>query len=560
MSTKANYFSLDSSEGFSVKNCLWVTGLYWLTAEVSIYLSFQNVNTAIVWPSAGVSFVAWFLYKKYIGPSIFIGSMAANFHFLSAYSLSLGDIILADFTISVGNVLAPWIGVTLWQKYRENSFLFGDHKEVLRFVFYGALPAAALASLSGSASIWFFASPKSKFLVDWFAWGISDLLGILLVAPLLFLILYSYLAIPRKSKPVEALIITICILYLGYYVFGPDIIEIKALTQPFLFIVPLLWGAVRFSMLSAQLWSTLAFVIVWISSSLKMGHFQLEGLSQPITTAQIFVILISMSTLLLSATIRQLRRLQFDLKESNEELEAKVLKRTQELSLSNQAKDQFISVISHDLRGPVGSLKMIFKDLWRSPQDVDGEVFHAVKETVKSTSDLLDNLLNWAKMQQGGVLIEPLYFDLKQVVETCFAVCRSQAEHKKILLENKSSKDIRAFADQSMITSVLTNLINNAIKFTREGGTIVVTLLEEEDFTIVKIKDNGVGMTERDRGQAFLPIEKRGPTFGTHGEVGSGLGLVICKEFVKQNGGKISVVSALGLGTEFTFSLPRGKA
>ena len=551
--------SLKASDGFNLKNTLMVTALYWFTAEVSIFLSFQNINTAIVWPSAGVSFVAWFLYKKHIGPAIFVGSMAANYHFLTSYSESLSNLFLADVTISIGNVLAPWVGISLWQKYRENTFLFGDHREVLRFGFLGALPAAAIASFFGAIAIYFFAPSSSHFLKDWFAWGISDFVGILLVAPILLLVFYSSLSLPRRAKPVEASVVTLVILYLGYFIFGPTNTAIGPLTQPFLFIFPLMWGTVRFSMVASQLWSSLAFVIVWVSSSLNLGHFQLEGVAQSITTAQIFIISIGMSTLLLSATFRQLKRLRMDLTASNLELEAKVMHRTKELSLSNQAKDQFINVLSHDLRGPIGSLKMIFKDLWNSPEKVNEDVFFAVKETVNSTSDLLDNLLNWAKMQQGGLFIEPTNLVLNDTVNTCFAVCRSQAEYKKITLENRSFAKVTAFADQSMITSVMTNLINNAIKFTKEGGKISVSLLQDKTQVTVKVKDNGSGMKEEEVAGLFLPAEKKDSTLGTHGEIGTGVGLVICKEFVTQNGGEISVASTKGQGTEFTFTLLKGR-
>lgn len=228
----------------------------------------------------------------------------------------------------------------------------------------------------------------------------------------------------------------------------------------------------------------------------------------------------------------------------------------------NATKDKFFSIISHDLKNPFASVMSISELLHTQFDDTEtDELKYGVRkihETNQHIYTLLENLLTWSKSQRGKLTIEASKFNLSKVIETNLNLVKLLAEKKNITLISEIEEEICAFADREMISTVIRNLLTNAIKFTGSGKSVRIEVEEDGTENRVSIIDEGVGIAAADLDRLFR-IEDKIKTDGTAGEKGTGLGLIICKEFVEINGGGIEVSSDPGSGSTFTFTLSRSE-
>jgi two-component system CheB/CheR fusion protein len=228
---------------------------------------------------------------------------------------------------------------------------------------------------------------------------------------------------------------------------------------------------------------------------------------------------------------------------------------TLKLEELNRAKTQFFSLIAHDLRGPVGAIEGLSEILDESCSDFDmGEqktMLHQLAEASSRTSRLLNDLLTWTKSQLGGTRCEPKVLPLLALVERAVEPLQETFDRKGLTLVTAVPGDMTVFADLPMCQTVVRNLLSNAAKFSRQGGAIVVTATTIDGHTRMTVRDSGVGMTD-DQVQELFRVGVKTSRPGTSGEPGSGLGLVICREFVEKNGGKIWAESQPERGTSVT--------
>jgi len=242
--------------------------------------------------------------------------------------------------------------------------------------------------------------------------------------------------------------------------------------------------------------------------------------------------------------------------ENKEELTRKVAERTFELREANNTKDKFFSIIAHDLRGPVGSLAVLFNEILHKGTDLEDDLFEHVKVSTTRTHQLLEDLLTWAKSQQGTLEFHPSPFRISQSLEDIVGLLQTSANQKEIQITLDCPDDLSVWGDRSMISTVVRNLINNAIKFTPEQGLVEVTATQTDETVKVSVTDNGVGLQEDIKHRLFRLDEKVPSALGTKKEKGTGLGLILCREFVERHNGEIGVTSVLGEGSTFWFSLP----
>ena len=239
-------------------------------------------------------------------------------------------------------------------------------------------------------------------------------------------------------------------------------------------------------------------------------------------------------------------------------LEEKVAQRTSELQSVISVKDKFFSIISHDLRGPLGSLSIIFNDVIESHKNIDEEMFEATKKSTKNLYNMLNELLDWSRSQSGHLQAKPTHFNFRDLVTGESELVKQQASFKKIELNLELSQSLFAFADETMIKTVVRNLLSNAIKFTASGGKITMGTAQVDREARFFIQDNGKGIPTDLLSKLFKIEESVGSSLGTASETGSGLGLILCQEFIDKNQGKINVESQVGKGSRFWFSLPWG--
>ena len=230
-----------------------------------------------------------------------------------------------------------------------------------------------------------------------------------------------------------------------------------------------------------------------------------------------------------------------------------------QLEKANITKDKFFSIIAHDLKNPFHSI-MGFTDLliknYNDFEDTKKKEFLGlINESSQYANNLLDNLLYWSRTQTDSIKYSPIKFDLHSLVNEIQHMLHGNAEKKQLAVLNLVPEASYVYADKNMIHTVLRNLVSNSIKFTPAEGTISVEAVPEEDFIHVNVKDNGVGIPLDKHGKLFS-FEEFHSTSGTAGEPGTGLGLIICFEFVKKHGRELSFSSESGKGTTFTFILP----
>ncbi|MCF6334050.1 MAG: hybrid sensor histidine kinase/response regulator [Draconibacterium sp.] len=244
----------------------------------------------------------------------------------------------------------------------------------------------------------------------------------------------------------------------------------------------------------------------------------------------------------------------------NASLEEKVKQRTKALSLADASKNMFFSIIAHDLKSPFNALlglSEIMIENWEVMSNEDKiEFVKDIHSTSKNTFNLLQNLLEWSRSQTGKIQIEASNFSPYLVIQDNISVLLQHADNKNITVKNSVPENINCFADKNMISTVFRNLISNSLKFTSDGGNIEISATPIDNFFQFCISDNGTGMDKNTISKLFSITEKVQKA-GTANELGTGLGLILCKEFIEKNNGKIFVESELNVGSKFFFTIPK---
>jgi len=226
----------------------------------------------------------------------------------------------------------------------------------------------------------------------------------------------------------------------------------------------------------------------------------------------------------------------------------------------NATKDKFFSIIAHDLRSPFNSI-MGFSGLLSEmvrEKNYEGldEFALIIKNASEQAMDLLSNLLEWSQSQSGRIEFKPQNFELVDLINEVIVLLSATSQQKSITIRKETAENSPVFADKAMISAVLRNLISNAIKFTQPGGTITISTRQDGNEWLVAISDNGVGMNKDVMNKLFR-IEASYSTEGTQQEKGTGLGLILCKDFIIRHGGEIWAESELGQGSKFYFTIPK---
>ena len=237
-----------------------------------------------------------------------------------------------------------------------------------------------------------------------------------------------------------------------------------------------------------------------------------------------------------------------------------ILSKTEELQRTIAGRDKLYSVIAHDLRSPMGSIKMVLNMLILNlPSEKIGaemyELLTMANQTTEDVFSLLDNLLKWTKSQIGKLNVVYQDVDLVEVSDGVIEIFSMVASLKKIRIHEMKPEKMMVNADIDMLKTVVRNLLSNAIKFSKENSEVLVKMEEVDGMAVVSVQDYGCGISEEGQ-KKLLHTDTHFSTFGTNNEEGSGLGLLLCKDFVVKNGGKLWFTSKEGEGSIFSFSIP----
>ncbi len=236
-----------------------------------------------------------------------------------------------------------------------------------------------------------------------------------------------------------------------------------------------------------------------------------------------------------------------------------IKRQREELDRLNATKDRLFSVIGHDLRGPFMGLLGALELLRDASDDMDAQTKHELitnlYESAERTYRLLENLLEWSRSQQRAIELHRRPIDLRELVVETIQLFQAAAGQKEVSVTTDVPDGLAVFADRDMIGTVMRNLVNNAVKFTKPGGSVTISARERASVVEIDVHDTGIGIDEEAR-DALFDLSRAVTRTGTGGERGSGLGLLLAHDYVIRNGGTISVESAPGEGTCFRLALP----
>ncbi|NVO09778.1 MAG: PAS domain-containing sensor histidine kinase [Bacteroidales bacterium] len=230
-----------------------------------------------------------------------------------------------------------------------------------------------------------------------------------------------------------------------------------------------------------------------------------------------------------------------------------------ELEKLNADKDLFMSILAHDLKGPfnsiLGYLGLLNENIHLYDiNDIEKQI-NIINNSAQSAYNLLDGILMWVNSESGKLPFEPQILNIKTICSNTLETLRSLANSKTIAIDYFGEENLTVFADPNMLKTILRNLISNAIKFTNKGGQITINAQKVELDITISVSDNGIGISPETQNNLFK-ISQTHTSKGTANEIGTGLGLLLCQDFVTKNGGKIWVESELGKGSTFKFTVP----
>jgi two-component system, sensor histidine kinase and response regulator len=269
----------------------------------------------------------------------------------------------------------------------------------------------------------------------------------------------------------------------------------------------------------------------------------------------LFVSILSLYYWRIFSVVRQKAKLESLVQQRTTELREKNL----QLDDMNKMNERIFSIIAHDLRSPFNSImgftELIARGVHKQDEKFQTRYIGIIQESLKKLLVLMENLLLWSSSQLKGISINPRIYPLSEQVKSNIELIQPAADQKMIHLQFDNSREYRIKADYYMMDAVLRNLLSNAVKFSQPESEIVVSLEQNDHEVICSIKDTGIGMDEDEIGIIFS-LDSRKIKTGTRGEQGSGLGLVLCHDFIMRNHGRIWVNSRQGFGSIFSFSVP----
>jgi signal transduction histidine kinase len=282
------------------------------------------------------------------------------------------------------------------------------------------------------------------------------------------------------------------------------------------------------------------------------------------TSVSVAIVLILAIIVIIYISLRRKRKLNKLLEELNYKLKIKndqlgeSEKTLQEL---NSGKDKYFTILAHDLKSPfhglLGFSSVLMNDFNNLSEDEKKEYITDINTSTKSIYNLIENLLMWSRLQTGKIDFKISKLNLNSVLEKVINLLKSSANRKSIKIINSVNENETVFADENMLTSILQNLISNSIKFSKTDGEVEIKSNKIDGYHEISVSDSGVGIKNENLDKLFR-FEEHLTTRGTESEEGSGLGLILCQEFIKRHNGKISVESEIEKGSKFVFTIPDG--
>ena len=522
--------------------------IYFALAKGGLALASIHPSATPIWPPTGVALAAVLLWGYRTWPAIFTAAMIAN-------ATTAGSVATA-IAIATGNSLEAVVGAYLINRWSSGCNTFSTPNSVAKFAlicFVIATPISASIGLTSLATAGYI--EWTNFANAWVTWWLGDVTGALVIAPVIVLWASSHYHAFNRNEFLETVGVLATAAAVGLIAFSP-LIEQTPSRDPlgFLAILPMLWAALRRGPRdTATVALVLAGITIW-GTLTGGGPFTIADLNVSFLLVLMFLISITVPSLLLSADVEVRKKAEESLRRAQIELERKVAERTRELELANAAKSRFLAMASHDLRQPLHALGLFVAQL-RTPLK-SGErtkTIERIDATRKEMNEMFNSLLDISRLDAGILTPKITEFPiarLLQKIETRF----DQATREKGLRLRVRRSDAWVRSDAMLLERILLNLVSNAVRYTLRGG-IIVGCRRRGEMLRIEVWDSGPGIPEDQKQNIFGEFfQLTAPDRNRYG--GLGLGLAIVDRLRLLLNHQIDLASTVGRGSRFAILVP----
>jgi signal transduction histidine kinase len=548
--------------------------LYYLAARLGYFLAFEETTALPTWPPSGIAFALVILLGRSCWPGITIGALVAN---IMAYwnnqELAQHTIITISSFIAIGQTLETLTGNLLVKKWIRSDYPFKSANDTFRFLFV-TLFMCVIGSAIGTLSLYLNGVVLFEALVkSGFSWWVGNVVGILLFTPFILAVSQKHNFAFNVKKAIEVGIFAFCVVGVYFLLRVGNFYSTLTSAMPYLLIPLLLWLAFRFNLLASITGALLASVVSIYYTVNNLGPFIQTNAEDSMLLLQIFIGVISISTIVLSASVSERMAAQNELKSFNANLETMVQERTKalnneintrkegeeklvqtntELSKRNTELDNFVYSVSHDLRAPIASI-LGLANLYRTDKDpqMRDKYLEKINASAVQQDNFIKEILDQSRNSRLEVKKEEILFD-PLINETFnqlkFATSTGVAVEKEIEVKQQGA----FYSDRWRIKVILNNIISNSIRYRNGRDPLIKIKIEVGDGkAILEIEDNGRGIAEKHLDKVYGMFYR-----ATDDGAGSGLGLYIVKETIDKLNGSIRIESKEGKGTTVRVEIP----
>jgi signal transduction histidine kinase len=537
---------------------LIAAALYFATARLGLDLAVVAKQVSIIWPATGLALALLVLRGRRLWPAILLGAFAANY--------TTDTPVLTSVGIAAGNTLEALIGATLLQRVRFQPAMRRLHDVASLFLLAACLSTISSATVGAVSMCLTGIAPWSAFSSVWSTWWIGDAIGNLVTAPFLFVWSDQARNRWRLQRLPEAALLLCSMLLLSLAVF---VDHGTAVPYPvhYLIFPAVIWAALR---LGQHATATLVFgaMTVTIVATLS-GHGPFvvaSNTAASLLQVALFMAVVAVTGLFLGAATAERNRAERRRSEDYARLrlsEERLARQAEELAAADRRKDEFLAVLGHELRNPLAPLQNGLELLALGGND-QALVTHArqvMERQLRHLVRLVDDLLDVARIRSGKIVLEIERVDLAAMIASAVELARPLIDARSHELQVILPPDtLWTNADRIRLPQLLANLLNNASKYTDEGGKITLSVAQLGTDIVVSVRDTGIGMDGEALGNVFeLFAQAAGPAHTVQG--GLGVGLSLARSIAELHGGVLTAHSeGLGKGSEFVLRLPAAEA
>jgi len=529
---------------------LLLAGVYLAAGSFGLSLAKINPSASAVWPPTGIALAALLLGGYRLWPGVFVGAFLVNFHVQGSFLTASG--------IGLGNTLEAFCGAWLVQRFAQGTKSFDHTKTIFQFILLAAIGSTTISATIGVTTLSLSSLAKSNTIwTVWATWWLGDMVGDLIVAPLLLIWIRKPIP-PWKPKAVlEAALLLLVIIAVAQLVFfGRTPFGGKNAPLEYLAILPLLWASFRFDQHGA-IAAAFIFSAVAIWGTLRgLGPFAAPDANESLLLLQSFMGIMTMTGLVMASLNSERKRAEHGLELQTESLEKTVGERTAQLEEAVQELEAFSYSISHDMRAPLramqGYSQILIEDYADKLAPEAADFLQKISASAMRQDRLIQDVLSYSRVVHADLNLKAV--DLDKLVREIIEMSPEWSPPRVAISIETPLPAV--LGNDAFLTQCITNLLANAVKFVRDGESPHVRIWAESPDHQVRVcfEDNGIGIADKDQARIFAMFER---AHGAKHFEGTGIGLAIVRKAVERMKGKVSVESEPGKGSKFWLELQK---